>query len=67
MFREEGQLRRQARKSTLICSMVTGCSHVWAVVPLVLVSLTSARNAHYAIHAMIPWSVWSALGLARSG
>ena len=25
------------------------------------------RNAHYAIHAMIPWSVWSALGLASLG
>ena len=25
------------------------------------------RNAHYAIHAMIPWSVWSALGLANLG
>ena len=39
----------------------------WAVAPLVLVSLSSARNAHYAIHAMIPWSVWSALGLANLG
>ena len=39
----------------------------WAIAPLVLVSLTSARNAHYAIHAMIPWSVWSALGLASLG
>jgi 4-amino-4-deoxy-L-arabinose transferase-like glycosyltransferase len=39
----------------------------WAVAPLVLVSLTSARNAHYAIHAMIPWSVWAALGLANLG
>ena len=39
----------------------------WAVAPLLLVSLTSTRNAHYAIHAMIPWSVWSALGLAKLG
>ena len=41
--------------------------HVWAIVPLVLVSLSSVRNAHYAIHAMVPWSVWSALGLKELG
>ncbi len=39
----------------------------WSVVPLVLVSLASARNAHYAIYALVPWSVWAALGLARLG
>ena len=41
--------------------------YAWTVAPLILVSLTSARNAHYAIHAMIPWSIWSALGLASVG
>ena len=39
----------------------------WSVSPLVLVSLPSGRNAHYAIYAMIPWSVWSALGLSSVG
>ena len=39
----------------------------WSVVPLVLVSLASARNAHYAIYALVPWSIWAALGLARLG
>lgn len=39
----------------------------WSLVPLALVSLASVRNAHYAIHALVPWSVWSALGLARLG
>jgi 4-amino-4-deoxy-L-arabinose transferase-like glycosyltransferase len=39
----------------------------WAIVPLVLVTLASARNAHYAIYALVPWSVWGALGLARLG
>ena len=34
----------------------------WAIVPLGLVSLASARNAHYAIYALIPWSIWAALG-----
>ena len=36
---------------------------VWAVAPLLLVSLASARSAHYTIYALIPWSIWSALGL----
>ena len=39
----------------------------WAIAPLVLVSLASARNAHYAIYALVPWSIWAALGLARLG
>jgi 4-amino-4-deoxy-L-arabinose transferase-like glycosyltransferase len=39
----------------------------WSIVPLALVSLASARNAHYAIYALVPWSVWAALGLARLG
>jgi hypothetical protein len=39
----------------------------WSVVPLVLVSVASARNAHYAIYALVPWSVWAALGLAQLG
>jgi 4-amino-4-deoxy-L-arabinose transferase-like glycosyltransferase len=39
----------------------------WGTAPLALVSIASARNAHYAIHAMIPWSIWSALGLVRLG
>jgi 4-amino-4-deoxy-L-arabinose transferase-like glycosyltransferase len=39
----------------------------WAVLPLILVSLPGARNAHYAIHAAVPWSVWAALGMARLG
>jgi hypothetical protein len=39
----------------------------WAIAPLVMVSLARARNAHYAIYALVPWSVWAALGLARIG
>ncbi len=39
----------------------------WAVTPLVLVSLASARNAHYAIYALVPWSIWAALSIARLG
>lgn len=41
--------------------------YCWTIAPLVLVSLARARNAHYAIYALIPWSIWAALGLARLG
>lgn len=39
----------------------------WTVVPLALLSLATVRNAHYAIHALPPCSVWAALGLVRLG
>ncbi len=39
----------------------------WAVAPMVLLSMASVKNAHYAIHALPPWSIWAALGLARLG
>jgi hypothetical protein len=38
---------------------------VWAVAPLALLALASVKNAHYAIAAQIPWSIWTALALAR--
>ncbi len=39
----------------------------WAIAPAALVSLARARNAHYLIYALPPWSIWSALTLARLG
>jgi 4-amino-4-deoxy-L-arabinose transferase-like glycosyltransferase len=39
----------------------------WAVAPAALVSLARVRNGHYLIYALPPWSVWSALALARLG
>lgn len=39
----------------------------WAVVPAVVVSLASVRNAHYLIYSLPPWSIWAALGLKRLG
>ena len=50
---------KQVIGDRLLCS--------WTMAPLVLVSLASARNAHYAIYALVPWSIWAALGLARLG
>jgi len=49
----------QVAGDRLLCS--------WALAPLVLVSLPSARNAHYAIYALVPWSVWAALGVVQLG
>ena len=39
----------------------------WAVAPVALLSLATVKNAHYAIHALPPWSIWAALSLARIG
>ena len=38
---------------------------VWAVVPLGLLALAPVKNAHYAISAQVPWSIWTALALWR--
>jgi hypothetical protein len=40
---------------------------VWAIVPLGLLALAPVRNAHYAIAAQVPWSIWAALALASFG
>ena len=37
----------------------------WAVVPILVLSAATVKNAHYAIHALPPWSIWAALGLVR--
>ncbi len=37
----------------------------WAVVPVLVLSVATVKNAHYAIHALPPWSIWAALGLVR--
>ena len=39
----------------------------WAVVPVLVLSAATVKNAHYAIHALPPLSVWAALGLVRVG
>lgn len=39
----------------------------WTVMPLVLLGLATVKNAHYAIHALPPCSVWAAQGLLRLG
>jgi hypothetical protein len=39
----------------------------WAVAPMVLLALATVKQAHYAIHALPPCSVWAAFGLSRLG
>ncbi len=39
----------------------------WAVGPLVLLSMATVKNAHYAIHGLPPWSIWTAIGLIKVG
>jgi hypothetical protein len=47
--------------------VVTGDRLLWAwsAAPLALLSLATVKNAHYAIAAQVPWSIWAALGLSR--
>ena len=39
----------------------------WSMAPLGLLALATVKNAHYAISAQVPWSIWAALGLSRLG
>jgi 4-amino-4-deoxy-L-arabinose transferase-like glycosyltransferase len=39
----------------------------WATGPLALLALATTKNAHYAIHALPPCSVWAAQGVLRLG
>jgi 4-amino-4-deoxy-L-arabinose transferase-like glycosyltransferase len=63
----------QVRRGWAVCiapaSVVAGdrLLWVWAVIPLSLLALAPVKNAHYAISAQAPWSIWAALALARLG
>jgi 4-amino-4-deoxy-L-arabinose transferase-like glycosyltransferase len=39
----------------------------WSVAPLGLLALATVKNAHYAVSAQVPWSIWAALGMANLG
>jgi 4-amino-4-deoxy-L-arabinose transferase-like glycosyltransferase len=39
----------------------------WTAVPLALLAIPDVKNAHYAIAAQVPWSIWAALAVARIG
>jgi 4-amino-4-deoxy-L-arabinose transferase-like glycosyltransferase len=39
----------------------------WSLAPLALLAMATVKNAHYAIAAQVPWSIWAALGLSRLG
>jgi hypothetical protein len=54
---------------TLPVAVVAGDRLLWAwsAAPLGLLGLATVKNAHYAISAQVPWSIWAALGLAGLG
>ena len=67
-------LVRAVRRGHTDCSRVSSSRPVvagdrllwaWSLVPLGLLSLATVKNAHYAISAQVPWSIWAALALAR--
>ncbi len=37
----------------------------WACAPLALLAIATVKNAHYAISAQVPWSIWAALGFSN--
>ena len=39
----------------------------WSVVPVLVLSAATVKNAHYAIHALPPLAAWAALGLTQVG
>lgn len=39
----------------------------WSALPMAMVSIPGGRNGHYAIYAMIAWSIWAAITLDRLG
>lgn len=54
-------------RSSRVSGAVDRMLWAWSAGPLVLLSLAAVRNAHYAVCAQVPWSVWAALELERLG
>lgn len=55
----------QRRKRMIPVNITDRLLWIWAIVPLVLLSIASVRNAHYVVCAQIPWSIWAARALVR--
>ena len=58
---------RAGRDTAIIVVMGDRVLWVWAIVPLAMLALAPVKNAHYAISAQVPWSVWTVLALGRFG
>ena len=56
-----------ARGGIVPAAVVAGDRLLWAwsAAPMALLSFATVKNAHYAIAAQVPWSIWAALGLSR--
>jgi 4-amino-4-deoxy-L-arabinose transferase-like glycosyltransferase len=57
--------RRSWRRARLEPGSLDRLLWAWAVAPAILVSLASARNAHYLIYTLPPWSIWAAQSLGK--
>ena len=58
---------RVGRDATMIVVMGDRVLWAWAIIPLAMLALAPVKNAHYAISAQVPWSVWAALALGKFG
>ena len=60
---------RHPSPATLPAAVIAGDRLLWAwsAAPMALLAMATVKNAHYAIAAQVPWSIWAALGLARWG
>ena len=59
-------LVRSIRRSWVESNGLDRLLVAWAFVPLLLLSTATVKNAHYAIHALAPWSAWGAVGVAKA-
>ncbi len=73
-WRSLGRAVRGSRRTGLLRDTTSVASGVgdrllwaWAAGPLILLSLAAVKNAHYAVCAQVPWSIWAALELAHLG
>jgi 4-amino-4-deoxy-L-arabinose transferase-like glycosyltransferase len=64
--RERGDCR-VGRDTAMIVVLGDRMLWAWAIAPLAMLALAPVKNAHYAISAQLPWSVWAALALGRFG
>jgi 4-amino-4-deoxy-L-arabinose transferase-like glycosyltransferase len=67
--RRQAWLERRRPSVSIPATVVAGdrLLWIWAVMPLGLLAMASVKNAHYAISAQVPWSIWAALGVAQLG
>jgi 4-amino-4-deoxy-L-arabinose transferase-like glycosyltransferase len=68
-MRRQGDAENRRLEDRISTAVLTGdrLLWTWALIPLGLLAVATVKNAHYAISAQVPWSIWSALGFAQLG